>query len=498
MALPEWARSATPDGRFSSAGGGIGRGLSLNFLAGLFQLFGAALSTVILSRILSPEDFGVYGMILPFVSILVLLIDGGSIYYMLRSEKVVEREATDLFWYALCCSTAGMLLLMLAMPGIAWAMDEPHVLGAGLVAALTLLFNGLGFQHAALIMRCFRNDLRALAIIGGVIVGVAAGVAIALAGGGYWALIALLSFRVLATSLLYVFLSGWRPGPPHWDRALLKDVFRLARPTLRGRIALSLVRESDKIFVGLLFSTSQTGFYAFAQMLSVVPLQQVISPTFSVVLPWLSEIKENRVELFERFWAFLCNFIFLFLAPCLFGSFFADSLFALVLGPEMAPAASPFRILVVSAAAALAYDFTSLSFQAVDRPDIPERQQYGMMLVFLLLYAAASLHPRFEMIAVAVLVGNILTMGIRLRGVFRHFEAPVAGPMLRLARSLLLSFVPAALVLGLAEITGSLTGIGDLDTVLYSALFTVIYAALAIGAFGLNPMLLLRRRRRPA
>lgn len=497
MALPDWARSTASDGRFSAARGGIGRGLSLNMLSAIFQFVGAVLSTVILSRILLAEDFGVYGMIMPFVAIFLLVVDGGSVYYMLRSERVVEREADGLFWYALACSAAGTCLLLLALPGIAWAMDERRLIGAGAVAAFALLFSGLGSQHGALMMRCFRNDLRALAIIGGVTVGVGLGLALGVAGFGYWALIALLTARVGATSLLYFGLSGWRPGPPKWDSALLADIFRLARPTLVGRVVLALVRESDKIIVGVLYSTASAGFYAFAQMLSVMPLLQIVSPTLTVVLPWLSEIKSDRDEVFRRFWDLLCIFAYVFLAPALFASLFAGALFALVLGSEMQPSAAPFRVLIVSAVASMTFAFAGISFQVMDRPDITQRQHYRMALIFALCYAVAALDSRFETIAIATLVGNTAALVLRLRSCIAFYDATPAPAWRRLTVSLLASAAPASLVLlfagavGPRAITGGETG----DLFIHAALFTVIYAGFGSWLFKVDPRRVLRRLR---
>lgn len=497
MALPDWARSSAPDGRFASARGGVGRGLSLNLVAAVFQFLGAILSTIVLSRILLAEDFGVYGMIMPFISIILLIVDGGAIYYMLRSPQVVERETDMLFWYALTCGAVGTAALVLALPAIAWAMDEPRLIGAGAVASLALFFTALGSQHGALMMRCFRNDLRALAIIGGVIVGVTAGIALGVAGFGYWALIALLVLRVGVISLLNFGLSRWRPGPPRWDRALMSDIFRLIRPTLRGRIVLALVRESDKIIIGVLYSTTLAGFYVFAQMLSVVPLQQILAPSVSVVMPWLAEFKSDQKQVFTRSWDLLCIFVYVALAPCLFASLFAGALFALVLGPEMQPSAEPFRILILSAVTGLTFTLVGITFQVMDRPDIVERQTLLMAVIFAACYGVAAFDTRFESIAVATLVGNLAALAICIGACFRFFEIAAAAPLWRLARSAGAAALPALTVLALdsAFTPGAITGFETGDLALIILAFLMIYVGLGSWLFKVHPRDILRYAR---
>lgn len=498
MTLPHWARKEAGDGGFSRQRG-IGRSIGLNTVSAVFQLLGAVLSTVILSRILLAEDFGVYGMIMPFIGVLLIIIDGGAVYYTLRSDKIVEREVSFLFWYTVIFGAGLTALMLLALPAIAWAMQEPRVLGAGAVAATVLLFSAMGSQHGAMMMRCFRNDLRAIAIIGGVIAGVAAALALGFAGFGYWALVALLVIRVAATSGLYLALSGWLPMLRVWDRALLKDIVRLAKASLGERIILGLVRESDKIIVGVLFSTAAAGYYVLAQMLAVMPLLQIISPTFTVVLPYLSEMKADPSAMFARFWEMLCIFVYVFCPPCVFAALFAVPLFQLVLGPEMQASVEPFRVLILSGVAALTFTFSSLAPQAVDRPDIVQRQNLVAAGIFALCYAAAAaIGGGVVSIALATLVANLFAIAMRFREYFRFFSIDAAKALERFGRALALGFVAPLMVFALSRSLGSagLTGFPVVDLVLFSLLFFAVYAGLGCWFFDIDPRLALARLRR--
>lgn len=272
MALPQWACAATPDGRFAAANGSVGRGLSLNFISAIAQLGGALLTTIVLSRILTPDDFGVYGMILPFATALMLVADGGGIYYMLRSKEVSDRVANGLFWYSTGCGFLSMAALLIALPFISWVMDEPRLIAPGAAVAVAVLIQSMGAIHSALMLRCFRNDLRTLCYVAGVIVSITAATGLAVAGFGYWALFAALTLRNVVAAVLFILVSRWLPAAPSWDRPLISDILRLARPELRSRILMTMICESDKILIGVLYSTSAAGVYAFAQMLSVAPL----------------------------------------------------------------------------------------------------------------------------------------------------------------------------------------------------------------------------------
>lgn len=503
MALPDWAQSKTEDGRFATAGGGVVKNLSQNMVGTIVQVLNSIVATVVLSRILMAEDYGVYGMIIPFATMLFIVIDGGGAYYMLRSEKVTERIANGLFWYCVACGATGGVILTVALPGISWFMEESRVVWAGLALAMGMVFQGANTQYTALTMRCFRNDIRIRAMIWSTLAGSAIGVVLALAGAGYWALVMTMVSRLVLACLLSIYFSGWVPGPPRWDRELFADVVRLARPTIGSRVIYTLVQQSDKIIVGALYSTASVGYYAFAQMLSTVPLSQIVGPSTGVIMPWLTEFKSDREQMFNRFWDVLKIFIYLTLAPCFFGSLFASGFFEIVLGPEMQPASVPFRILILTAVSGLVYIFTTIPFQVMDRPDILERQHLGLAFISAGCYAIAALDTRFETIALATLVASLIGLAIRVRRNLIFFEVAAMERVAELLKITAISLIPGILVLLVSGVgrAGERSGYVVVDMAIYSLLFSTIFLALGCWYFKYNPRDLLkviRGRRRKA
>lgn len=434
MALPAWA-TADADGRFGGGDRRLAWAAGLNGLAGLFQLLGSLVSTLILSRLLGPEDFGIYGMVLPVVAVLMLLADGGSVYHTLRSPRVEEPALTASFWYGLALSCVLSLFLIPLAPALAAAMAEPRVAEATLVTGLAIGAIGLGFQHNALILRCFRTELRALTIILSVTLSVAAAVLAAWLGAGYWALVVLFLGRTALQTALAWWLTGWRPGRPRPLPGHRAEIRRLGLPELYGRVLLSLIRDADKLLVGVAFSTATTGFYALAHMLCYLPLRQVLAPVTAVVIPYLSEHKAEPASVFDRAVTLFALFITALWPGAVFCALYAEPIMGVIVGEAMAGAGAFVPPLLIAGVLSMSGSFLSTPFQALDRPGRTARHNTELLAILVLCLGAALAHGSALAIGYGVLAANLISLVlrsvdfVRFSGLGRRAFAPLLGPL---------------------------------------------------------------------
>lgn len=485
MTLPTWAVETAAETRQTRGRGVLARGIGLNTLAALFQVLGSLISTILLSRLLLPEDFGVYGMVAPLAGVLTSIADGGTLYVTLRNPQIEQRTLSTLFWYAAVAGLGLAVLFALSGPALAWAFDEPKLGNAALVAALAVLLSGLSAQHCALILRCFRNDLRAVAIIGGVVAGVGLALILAWAGFGHWALIGLIVGRVGTNSVLYAALAWWRPQAPRWDRPLLGQVWRLGGPEMSTRILLLGMRESDKLVAGLMTTTAATGIYTLAQMLAVMPLAQLSSPLASLFVPYLAQGRADPGALGRRFLRLMAGFVYAVWGYACFGALFAAPLIDLVLGTRMAEVAPLFAILLPGAALAITSSFTLSAFQAVDRPDISQRLSLASAGGFAICFGLAATVGGTQAIALATLAANAAALVLSCRALARHFALPRVAWASALAMPAALAAGTAGSVWALATVLGpsGLTGRLWADTLIYAAGFMVLHAGLGLARF---------------
>ncbi|MFM7448353.1 MAG: lipopolysaccharide biosynthesis protein, partial [Leptolyngbyaceae cyanobacterium] len=182
-------------------------------------------STVVLARLLTPEDFGLIGMVTVIIGFVELLKDLGLAEATIQQEQINQRQISTLFWINLAISCGVALTVALLSPLIAWFYHEPRLITITLVLAITFIFSGLTVQHQALLRRQMHFAMLAKIEMAALVAGVATAQLSAFYGAAYWSLV----YMQLAFSLTYVVgiwaACSWRPGLPGWNseiRSMLK------------------------------------------------------------------------------------------------------------------------------------------------------------------------------------------------------------------------------------------------------------------------------------
>src|SRR5512132_4389920 len=108
------------------------------------------ISTVVLARLLKPEDFGLVAM----VSVIILLIgmwtDLGLSSATVQRSEITQAQVAMLFWINCAFSVGATILVALLAPVIAWFYHEPRLTRITLVLSLIFVLGGLAVQHRAL------------------------------------------------------------------------------------------------------------------------------------------------------------------------------------------------------------------------------------------------------------------------------------------------------------------------------------------------------------
>ncbi len=175
------------------------------------------MSTIVLARLLTPTDFGLVAMVTAVTVIASGFADLGLTEATIQRKDITHRQVSTLFWINVGMGLFLTLLTAAMAPLLAKFYREPKLFGITLVASVSFLIGGLRGQHNALLKRQMRFKSVAIRDIISSLLGVIVAVAVALRGGGYWAILAMpltVNFSQLVLSCLMV---RWKPGLPHLD-----------------------------------------------------------------------------------------------------------------------------------------------------------------------------------------------------------------------------------------------------------------------------------------
>jgi O-antigen/teichoic acid export membrane protein len=270
-------------------------------------------STMVLARLLTPEDFGLIAMVTSVAGFVAMFKDAGLSMATVQQENVSHEQVTALFWLNVIISIGLMLILAALSPAIALMYGEPRTLPVTLVIAATFIFSGLAVQHQALLRRQMRFHVIAVIDVVAMASGILAALAIALVVQTYWALVAIPVVTAIATAVATLMASSWRPGPPRGLRGVGHMVRFGGNLTLASFFTYA-AQNIDKLFIGVAIGASPLGLYRKAFDLVMLPVRLQQGPVASVMLPALSRL-QNDHERYRRAYLRVIAFLALIGGP---------------------------------------------------------------------------------------------------------------------------------------------------------------------------------------
>lgn len=267
------------------------RGGTITVVAQALKAVISAAGTLFLTRALSPDAFGLVGMIVAITGITDLLKDYGLSSATIQRPELRHEEVSALFWINAGIGLVLALLTLVAAPVIAAAYGRPELFELTCALASSSLLGALSVQHIALLRRELRIDRIAAIDVGAAVFSTIAAVAAAYAGYGAWALIVRQLVRLFVQAVLSWLLCRWRPSLP--ARTDVRELVRFGAHVSGFQLMNYLDRNLDNVLVGRFAGAHALGLYEKAYEVMRMPLEQVVNPATSVAVPALSRLSNE-------------------------------------------------------------------------------------------------------------------------------------------------------------------------------------------------------------
>ena len=316
---------------------------------GAFRLMSHVISwlmTIVIVRILAPEDYGLMAMATILTGYVEIFGELGMGAAIVQKYRIEETELSSNFWFSLvvaCCF--GLVAMLLAYP-TAWLFDEPRVIRLTQAVSVLFVIGGLKVVPTNILLRDLRfRAVGAIQLVATIISSVAM-LLLAFQGWGVWTLIGGVVALRLVDLLLSFIVSGWMPR--------LWFEFKEIRPYLRfgfgivgTRSLFYVFQNSDRFIVGKVLGTEALGYYSLALTLANLPLEKSMSILGQVALPLFSRLQNNLEHIRDTFTS-LTKYTMLIIAPLyLGGAAFGDHVIQGILGDKWAPIVFLFRVMCV-------------------------------------------------------------------------------------------------------------------------------------------------------
>ncbi|MEI3865700.1 lipopolysaccharide biosynthesis protein [Microbacterium sp. CCNWLW134] len=310
-------------------------------------------SLVVLARLLQPSDFGLVAMTTAVVGVGEVFRDFGLSSAAIQAKSISEAQRSNLFWINTGIGIGLALIAIAFGPLVALFYGEPAVVALMAACSTTFIANGLATQHRADLNRRLRFGALTLVDTCSQILSVVAAIAVAVAGGGYWALVVLTVGQAFLGLIGVVLAARW---VPRWYRrgVRMEQFFRFGAGLAGSQLLGYASKNVDSVVLGATLGPTAVGFYNRAYQVLILPLNQFQAPSTRVALPVLSRLSDDRV----RYTAFLLRGQTILLhAVALILALAASQalpLFDMVLGPNWRESVPIFQALAAGGLASMA------------------------------------------------------------------------------------------------------------------------------------------------
>lgn len=364
------------------------RGGAITLVSQGGRFFLQVLSTTVLARLLSPEDYGLVGMTTVVTGFIQIFKDIGLSEATIQSSEINHKQVSTLFWVNVVVGIGLACLTILISPAVARFYGEPKLAKIMLVLSLSFVFRGLGAQHEALLKRQMRFFTLAMITLLAMTISVSLAVTVGILGGGYWALVVMLIGESTITAVAAWLACGWWPGWPSKVSGVGK-MLRFGGNVTGFNTVNYFSRNFDNILIGRVWGAAALGLYAKSYQLLLLPISQINFPMTSVAMPVLSRLQDEP-ERYKRYYFKGIGVITAVGMPIigfLFAS--ADQMILLVLGAKWTEAIPIFRLLAPAAMAGTFNVAGGWAYRSLGRADRQLRAGLMTSAMYVLVFAVS-------------------------------------------------------------------------------------------------------------
>ena len=321
-------------------------GISWNFKSQIITQGVNFIVGLLLMRILVPDDFGRFAMVLVVISFLQIFRDAGLSVAIIQKRKLDEITLSSAFWFQIA------LAIIIAIPLLFFGSlfnsfyEETGLDQISFWLSIDFIIGGIGIIPVSLLKKELKfKELFKVQLLA-IIVSSFIGVAMALNGFGYLSLVGKLFSWTLINSLGTFFFIKWIPKMKFSKESLI-NLLRVGLPDTGNHILWYLTMNVDDFFIGKVIGSTPLGFYNRAYTIMLLPMINISSVLQNVLFSTWSKM-QNDINAINVMFLKVTGMIAFITFPCmLLLAIFAEPIIGIIFGKEWLPMANTLSILSI-------------------------------------------------------------------------------------------------------------------------------------------------------
>lgn len=302
---------------------------------------------IILARLLTPEEYGLIGIVMIFTTILLGVVDCGFSNALIRKKDASDDDYNTMFIVNFVISVAMYGLLFVCSPLIAVFFERPQLVSLVQVTGLLLIFQSLSIVQDTILKKKldFKTKTKA-SVIAAVLSGLV-GIIMAYTGFGVWSLVGqLLSKQLFNTVFLWLYNRWW--PKLRFSIGSLKYMWGFGWKLLLSGMIDRLWSQLYQTVVGKFYSPATLGQYTRSKEYASIFSSNLTSIVQRVSYPVLSEIQDNKDRMVSGYRKVIKISMFVTAIVMIFMGAVSEPLIYCMIGPQWHQAATFLPFICIS------------------------------------------------------------------------------------------------------------------------------------------------------
>lgn len=276
------------------------KGAAWSFADNILRLGVSFIVGIVLARLLSPDEYGLIGIITIFINVFNGIVDSGFSNALIRKKDADDTDFNTVFWSNLLVSIFLCAVLFFCAGLIADFFDRPQLEPLTQVMSVIVIINAFAIIPRTILVKQidFKTQTK-ISFISAITSGVI-GIAMAFAECGVWSLVGQqVSAQILNSAFLWIY-NRWKPRLEFSIRSF-KELFGFGWKLLVAGLINSIWNELYQVVIGKKYTASALGLYTRAQQFANLFSSNITQVVQRVSYPALAEIQDDKIHLKEAY-----------------------------------------------------------------------------------------------------------------------------------------------------------------------------------------------------
>lgn len=255
--------------------------------------------SIILARMLLPEDYGIIALVTVFITICDKLVVSGFATSLIQKKDADAVDFSTVFFFSLAMSVVLYAILFFTAPLVAdfySAYDRELLISVIRVMGVQIVATAVNSVQQAYVSRTMQFRKTLYSTLGGTVTSAVVGIWMAFAGLGVWALVAQYCVNIIVSMIILWIALKWRPVM-QFSIVRFKNLFSYGWKIFTASIIKVVYNDLRSLVIGKYYSAADLAYYNKGQSFPQIVETNVSGTIESVLFPAISKKQSSKEEM---------------------------------------------------------------------------------------------------------------------------------------------------------------------------------------------------------